>query len=290
MTAETFWPILTGPEIDKYIDEALREDIGLGGDLTTNAIFAPEIKGQALITSRESGILAGCLLAEKTFQRLDPHIDIKWHKQDGAPIQPGTTIMTAYGKTRALLTAERVALNYMGHLSGIASLTAQFCQQIKGSKAKIADTRKTTPLLRGLEKYAVKIGGGVNHRFRLDDGILIKDNHIAMAGSLEKAIEKVKQSCGHMVKIEVEVDTLQQLERLLTYSVDAVLLDNMSLDQLRQAVEMIDGKIITEASGGVCLKTVREIAQSGVDIISVGALTHSANILDLGLDIDISGA
>ncbi len=209
-------------------------------------------------------------------------------KQDGEELAPKDTIATIKAPVRTLLTGERVALNFLGHLTGIASLTNQYVQKTKHTKAKIVDTRKTTPGLRFAEKYAVRAGGGENHRFRLDDAILIKDNHIAFAGGIKKAIEKAKAANGHMVKIEVEVDTIDQLKECLSEKIDVVLLDNMTPDLLKEAVKLIDGKFIAEASGGVNLNTVKEIAEAGVDIISVGALTHSAKCLDLGLDIDIT--
>jgi len=276
--------------IENSVALALEEDLGLGGDRTSNSIFPAQKEGTAVIAARANGILAGQAFATESFEQIEPTCEIIWHKQDGDKLSPNDTIATIEGKVRTILTGERTALNFLGHLSGIATLTAQYVKAIKGTSAQIVDTRKTTPTLRFAEKYAVRIGGGQNHRLRLDDAILIKDNHIAFAGGIEQAISKARQANGHMIKIEVEVDTLEQLKECLGHEIDAVLLDNMSPEILKKAVEMVNGKITTEASGGVNLETVRAIAESGVDIISVGALTHSAPCLDLGLDINIGNA
>ncbi len=276
--------------IENCVALALEEDLGLGGDRTTNSIFPANTQGSAVIAARASGILAGQAFATESFEQIEPTCEIIWHKQDGDPLNPNETIATIEGKIRTILTGERTALNFLGHLSGIATLTAKYVKAIEGTSAHIVDTRKTTPTLRFAEKYAVRVGGGQNHRLRLDDAILIKDNHIAFAGGIEQAITKARQDNGHMIKIEVEVDILDQLKQCLDHKIDAVLLDNMAPKTLKTAVEMVDGKIMTEASGGVTLDTVRAIAQTGVDIISVGALTHSAPCLDLGLDIDIADA
>ena len=206
-------------------------------------------------------------------------------RADGDDVPPGGTIATLTGKARALLTAERTALNLMGRLSGIATATRALVREVEGTRARIVCTRKTTPGLRVLEKHAVKLGGGFNHRFGLDDAVLIKDNHIAVAGGVRPAVERVRAAIGHMVKVEVEVDTLDQLDELLGLPVDVVLLDNMDPDRLRRAVRMVDGRLLTEASGNVTLATVRAIAETGVDMISCGWLTHSAPNLDLGLDM-----
>ena len=276
--------------IENSVALALEEDLGLGGDRTSNSIFPEETEGTAVIVARKGGILAGQAFATESFEQIEPECEIIWHKQDGDQLKPNDTIATIEGKVRTILTGERTALNFLGHLSGIATLTAQYVEAIQGTTANIVDTRKTTPTLRFAEKYAVRVGGGQNHRMRLDDAILIKDNHIAFAGGIEQAITKTRQDNGHMIKIEVEVDTLDQLKACLEHKIDAVLLDNMSPETLKAAVKMVNGKITTEASGGVTLDTVRAIAQTGVDIISVGALTHSAPCLDLGLDIDIGKA
>jgi len=282
--------ILPAPNllVEEAVEAALKEDLGLAGDITSNSIFDEQQSGIATLRSRESGILAGYQFVETTFKKIDPKSEITWHKKDGEPLAPKDIICTIKAPVRTLLTGERVALNFLGHLTGIASLTNNYVQEVSHTKAKIVDTRKTTPGLRFAEKLAVRAGGGENHRFRLDDAILIKDNHIAFAGSISKAIEAAQKSNGHMVKIEVEVDTIEQLKECLIHNIDVVLLDNMSPEQLSEAVKLIDGKLIAEASGGVNLTTVKSIAETGVDIISVGALTHSAKCLDLGLDIDIS--
>ncbi|GAA6210857.1 carboxylating nicotinate-nucleotide diphosphorylase [Hyphomicrobiales bacterium 4NK60-0047b] len=274
--------------VEKAIHYALLEDLGLAGDITTNSIFNDEHIGTATLRAREHGILAGSQFVEATFLELNPNSELKWKKQDGDTLTPKDVIATIKAPVKTLLTGERVALNFLGHLTGIASLTNQYVKKISHTKAKIVDTRKTTPGLRFAEKYAVRAGGGENHRFRLDDAILIKDNHIAFAGGINNAIEKVKEANGHMVKIEVEVDTIDQLKECLSHKIDVVLLDNMNPSLLKEAVQLIDGKFTIEASGGVNLDTVKEIAETGVNIISVGALTHSATCLDLGLDIDIT--
>ena len=274
--------------VQKAIKQALYEDLGLAGDITTNSIFDEKQLGIATLRAREHGILAGSQFVDATFLEINPNSEIIWNKQDGDELAPKDIIATIKAPVRTLLTGERVALNFLGHLTGIASLTNQYVQKSEHTKAKIVDTRKTTPGLRFAEKYAVRAGGGENHRFRLDDAILIKDNHIAFAGGIKNAIEKAKAANGHMVKIEVEVDTIEQLKECLSHPIDVVLLDNMSPALLKEAVKLIDGKFIAEASGGINLDTVKEIAETGVDIISVGALTHSAKCLDLGLDIDIT--
>ena len=233
---------------------------------------------------RKPGVVAGLDLAEAAFKALDPQVRFKRIADDGGKVAAGGVVAEISGKTRALLTGERTALNFLGRLSGIATLTASYVEAVAGTKARIACTRKTTPGLRALEKYAVRCGGGINHRFGLYDAVLVKDNHIAAAGSLAKALERLRARSGHLVKIEVEVDTLQQLEDALRFPIDAVLLDNMDVAMLRQAVKLVAGRVTTEASGGVSLETVREIASSGVDLISVGALTHSPRNLDSSLE------
>ena len=240
----------------------------------------------AVIAARKSGVIAGLPLAEAAFRALDPNVTFDIHFHDGDACKPGDVIAKVSGNARALLTAERVALNYLGRLSGIATMTRQYVDAIRGTKARIVDTRKTTPGLRAFEKYAVRCGGGFNHRTGLFDAILIKDNHIVAAGGLSKAIEAARAASGHMVKLEVEVDTLEQLDEVLRHKVDAVLLDNMTPALLAKAVAKIAGKCLAEASGGVNLSTVRQIAETGVDLISAGALTHSAPVLDLGLDFE----
>lgn len=270
--------------VERAIEAALAEDLGQAGDITTVPIVPPDARSEAAVVARKPGVIAGLPLAAAAFKALDPDVAFGPLVADGAHIEAATTIARVKGRTRALLSAERVALNFLGHLSGIATLTAAYVEAVKGTGARIVCTRKTTPGLRAFEKYAVRAGGGVNHRFGLYDAVLIKDNHIAAAGGIGPAIERVRAASGHLVKIEVEVDTIPQLEQALNYPVGAVLLDNMDVPTLKRAVEMIGGKVPAEASGGVTLKTVRKIAETGVDLISVGALTHSAPTLDLGLD------
>lgn len=277
-------PPLPAPTVENAINAALAEDLGLQGDITTNATVAATAKAEAVIAARKPGVIAGLQLAEAAFRALDPGVRFEVVVADGESVENGSIVARISGSARALLTAERVALNYMGRLSGIATLTHSYVTAIQGTAAKIADTRKTTPGLRAFEKYAVRCGGGQNHRTGLFDAVLIKDNHIVAAGGIAKAVTAARAAAGHMVKIEVEVDTLDQLDEVLQHKVDAVLLDNMTPDQLRAAVKRVAGRCLTEASGGVNLETVRAIAESGVDMISVGALTHSATVLDLGLD------
>lgn len=263
---------------------ALAEDLGLGGDITTNATVGADVRSEALLVARKPGVVAGIALAEAAFRELDPDCRFEVILDDGQSIVAGNTVARISGNARAILTAERVALNFMGRMCGIATLTRRYVEATAGTKAKIVDTRKTTPGLRVFEKYAVRCGGGHNHRFGLFDAILIKDNHIVAAGGVAEAIKAARAAAGHMTKIEVEVDTLEQLDVVMREKVDCVLLDNMNPQELRAAVTMVGGRCLTEASGGVNLDTVKEIASSGVDLISVGALTHSAPVLDLGLD------
>lgn len=281
---------LPAPLVEAAIAAALSEDLGIAGDITTNSIFDETTTGTAVIRARETGRLAGADFVEAAFKYLTPETNIIWHKQDGAVLTTGDKVATITAPVRTLLTGERTALNFLGHLTGIATLTNHFVSKVAHTKAAIVDTRKTTPGLRFAEKYATRTGGGENHRHRLDDAVLIKDNHIAFAGSIETAIDKVRANVGHMVKIEVEIDRLDQLQTCLDKKVDAVLLDNMTNEQLTEAVKRINGQLIAEASGGVNLNTVAAIAETGVDIISVGALTHSAPCFDIGLDIDIPEA
>ena len=265
---------------------ALLEDIGRGGDLTTEAIVEPERLGRARIVSRRGGILAGLDFAAIAFRLLDERIEIVRRVAEGDRFEAGTVIAEIEGRARALLTGERTALNLLSRLCGIATATRTLVDLVAGTSARIADTRKTTPGLRALERYAVWQGGGTNHRFGLDDGVLIKDNHLALASSIRAAVAAARARVGHMVKIEVEVDTLEQLHQAMAEPIDAVLLDNMAPAQLAQAVAIVAGRVVTEASGGVTKENVVEIAASGVDIISVGWLTHSAPALDLSLEID----
>jgi nicotinate-nucleotide pyrophosphorylase (carboxylating) len=269
---------------DDLVCSTLREDLGLAGDVTTDAIVPETQTASAALVARKAGVVAGLDVAIHAFRLLDPNMSVKIAHADGAQIATGTTIASFTGKARALLTAERTALNFLCRLSGIATATAQLCAAVEGHKARIVCTRKTTPGLRALEKYAVRMGGGGNHRFGLDDAVLIKDNHIAIAGGIRPAVDRARRHAGHLTKIEVEVDTLAQLEEVLALEVDVVLLDNMPPATLGAAVEMIDGRCLAEASGNVTRVTVAAIAASGVDLISVGWLTHSAPALDIGLD------
>ncbi len=270
--------------VEDAVRMALKEDLGRAGDITTDAIIAPDARIRAVIRARRAGRIAGLDLAQSAFGMLDENISFERCVNDGEDAGAGEDVVRISGLARAVLSAERVALNYLGHMSGIATMTRELVALTKGTKAQICDTRKTTPGLRLFEKYAVKAGGGANHRFGLDDAVLIKDNHIAAAGGIASAIGAARANAGHMVKVEVEVDTLEQLDLALGCDVDAVLLDNMDPVTLAEAVRRIDGKALAEASGGVNAATVAGIAASGVDLISVGALTHSAPVLDLGLD------
>ncbi len=274
---------------ENTVRQALLEDLGRGGDLTTLSIVESESIFSGRIVARQPGRMAGRGVAALAFELMDASIQTVQTRADGAALQPGDTLMTVEGPARAILSAERTALNFLGRLCGIASLTAHYVEAIRGTNAGIVCTRKTTPGLRALEKYAVRCGGGANHRFGLDDAVLIKDNHLAVAGSIEEAVTRVRQSVGHTVKVELEVDTLDQLQQALTVGVDIVLLDNMKPETLRKAVEMVDGQAITEASGGINLESAAAIAATGVDYLSVGALTHSAPCLDLGLDAGEAG-
>ena len=270
--------------IEPLVRAALIEDLGRAGDLTSDAIAPADLIATAALTARQPGVVAGLDLAALAFRLIDDRVEMSRHRQDGDRIAPNDIIAVIRGPARALLTAERTALNFLCRLSGVASSTASVVAAVAGHKARIVCTRKTTPGLRAIEKYAVRAGGGANHRFGLDDAVLIKDNHIAIAGGVRAAIERARAGTGHLVKIEVEVDTLAQLEEALAVGVDAVLLDNMSVDQLRKAVTVVAGSAVTEASGRVTPETAPAIAATGVDLISIGWLTHSAPTLDIGLD------
>ncbi len=273
--------------IDDLVRRTLFEDLGHGHDSTTQALIPANTNGTLVMRAREAGILAGKDIAAAAFRLFDPSLTVTSHLEDSQALKPEDAILTVEGSAASILSAERTALNFMTHLSGVATQTARYVEATSGTKASITCTRKTLPGLRAVQKYAVRTGGGKNHRFGLDDGILIKDNHIALAGGIGPAIERAHKNAGHMVKIEIEVDTLEQLESALGHDIDAVMLDNMGHNNLHQAVSLIDGRVLAEASGGVNLDTVRGIAESGVDIISVGALTHSVTALDIGLDISI---
>ena len=264
----------------------MREDLR-SGDLTTEALIPADARGVAHLNFRAAGVVCGMPLAQLAFRALDAEANIKVLVPDGAHAAKGQAVMRVECSARALLSAERVALNFAQRLSGIATLTAQFVALAAGTRTRITDTRKTTPGLRLAEKYAVRTGGGANHRYALDDMVLIKDNHIALHGSIEAAVRLARRRVGHAVKIEVECDNLKQVEEALAAHADIILLDNMNLQQLRDAVALIDNIALAEASGGVSLDTVEAIAKTGVDLISVGALTHGARSLDIGLDVEI---
>jgi nicotinate-nucleotide pyrophosphorylase (carboxylating) len=273
--------------IQDAVRRALDEDLGRAGDITTQATIPASSIAHTVIAARETGVIAGLPLADAAFHMIAQGIRFTPRLGDGTQVQAGDVIAEIEGSARAILSAERVALNFLGRMSGIASLTQRYVDAVSGTEARIVCTRKTTPGLRAFEKYAVRCGGGSNHRYGLDDAMLIKDNHIAVAGSVKKALQAAKAAAGHLVKIEIEVDTIAQLHEVLAEGADVVLLDNMDIKTLKQAVALVEGAMLTEASGGVTLDTVTAIAETGVDMISVGALTHSPRVLDLGLDITI---
>ncbi|MCF4124389.1 carboxylating nicotinate-nucleotide diphosphorylase [Methylobacterium sp. SyP6R] len=286
MTDATLVPPLPRLMVEPIVRSALLEDLGRAGDLTTDSIVPAEARFSGAIVARQSGIVAGTLTALLAFELLDPAIRVRVLRPDGSPIAPGEAVIALDGPARAILSAERVALNLLCRLSGVATATASLVEAARPhGKARIVCTRKTTPGLRSLEKHAVRAGGGANHRFGLDDAVLIKDNHVAVAGGVGPAIRRARAGVGHLVKIEVEVDTLAQLDEALAVGADAVLLDNMTPDTLRRAVAMIDGRAVSEASGRISRETVGAVASSGVDLISTGWITHSAPIVDLGLDV-----
>ena len=275
-------------EIEAVVTRALEEDLGRAGDITSTATVPEDAPGRAVLNARQSGVIAGLPLVAASFKRLAPDIEIVPHARDGATIAARTKLLTISGNARAILGAERVALNFLGHLSGIATATAEFVRRIAHTKARVICTRKTTPGLRALEKYAVRCGGGYNHRFGLDDAMLIKDNHIAVAGGIAAVLKRAKAAAGHLVKIEIEVDSLDQLKEVLDVGLaDVVLIDNFDLDAMRKAVALVAGRLVIEASGGITLESAAAIAETGVDYLSSGALTHSVTNLDVGLDIEM---
>ncbi len=281
-------PELSPHLVEAAVRAALAEDLGRAGDITSQATIPASAQAVAVIAARKKpGVLAGVDLARKAFELVDPALRFLPAARDGDFFAPGAVLARIEGSARGILAGERVALNFLGRMCGIATLTSHYAQAVAHTRAKICCTRKTTPGLRAFEKYAVRCGGGVNHRFGLDDAVLIKDNHIAVAGGAVPALRAAKAFAGHLVKIEIEVDTLDQLREVLAEGADAVLLDNMSPAQLREAVALIGGRLIAEASGGIHLGGLKEVAETGVDLISSGALTHSAPVLDLGLDIEI---
>jgi nicotinate-nucleotide pyrophosphorylase (carboxylating) len=270
--------------VESSVRAALEEDLGRAGDITSQLTISAESRATARFTARKPGRIAGVICAQAAFRLIDPSVEFKVSKPDGSDVAAGDVIATVTGAARSLLTGERVALNFLGPLSGTATATAALVAAVAGTKARIVCTRKTLPGLRSLQKYAVRCGGGFNHRFGLDDAAMVKDNHVQAAGGIAPAVQRLRAGLGHMVRIEVEVDRLDQLEEALRLGVEVILLDNMALDDLRRAVAMTNGKAVLEASGNVTLDTVRAIAQTGVDYISSGAITHSAPNLDIGLD------
>jgi nicotinate-nucleotide pyrophosphorylase (carboxylating) len=271
--------------VEPLIRTALLEDLAHGNDLTTDAIVPEDLTATARVMARESGVVAGVDASMLAFELLGGGVEVDVRVEDGDAFERGATIAELRGSARTLLTGERTMLNLLARLCGIATATRKLVDVVAGTRANVVCTRKTTPGLRVLEKYAVRCGGGSNHRFGLDDAVLIKDNHIALAGSIEAAVEAAREGVGHMVKIEVEVDTLEQLREALELRIDAVLLDNMPPATLREAVTIVNGRVLTEASGGIRPETIRAVAECGVDLISVGWLTHGAPALDIGLDI-----
>ena len=273
--------------IEEAVRRALDEDLGRAGDITSIATIPETAKAHAIMVARQAGVIAGLPLAVATFQKLSPDLQIHAYVRDGAAVAAGVRVLTLMGPARAILAGERPALNFVGRLSGVASLTADYVRHAAGTKLRICCTRKTTPGLRALEKYAVRCGGGFNHRFGLDDAILIKDNHIAVAGGVRAVLERARAHVGHLVKIEIEVDTLDQLREVLdTGLADVVLLDNMDIATLTEAAQLARGRAVLEASGGVALASIAQIAATGVDYVSSGALTHSAPNFDIALDIE----
>jgi nicotinate-nucleotide pyrophosphorylase (carboxylating) len=271
-------------ELRKIIEWCLCEDIGVG-DITTNSIVHADAVSHGYIIARENGVVAGLPLAEMVFQILDPGIEFRALVHDGQSIERGMVLAEISGSARAILTGERLALNFLQHLSGVATGTARLVALAAGQKARIVDTRKTTPGLRMLEKYAVRAGGGHNHRFGLFDAVLIKDNHIKMAGGIRASVVAARRGCPHTTRIEVEVEDLAGVKEALAAGADIIMLDNMTPERMREAVDLIAGRAMVEASGGVTEGNIRAVAEAGVDLISAGALTHSVKALDISLDI-----
>ncbi len=284
-------PDIAAPQpflVEPLVRAALAEDLGRAGDLTTDTVVPKDARARGVLNARQPGVVAGLCVAEMAFRLLDPDVRFSVARPDGVGVGANEPIATVNGRARALLTAERVALNFLCRLSGIATATRAIVEAVQGTRARIICTRKTTPGLRLLEKYAVRAGGGANHRFGLDDGVLLKDNHIVVAGGIRAAVERAKAALGHMVKVEVEVDRLDQIREALAAGADAILLDNMTPTEMREAVGIIGGRAVVEASGRITAETARVIAATGVDVISCGWITHSAPILDIGLDFETS--
>ncbi len=280
-------PYLNPLLYDKLVRAALEEDIGRAGDITTQACIPAGTQAVCQFVVRKPGVVAGIPVAQEAFRQIDPSVKFETLHPDGTHISERTAVARVSGDARAILTAERVGLNFMSRLSGTATLTAKYVDLVKHTKAKVCCTRKTTPGLRALEKYAVRCGGGMNHRFGLDDAVLIKDNHIAVCGGITAALRAAKAAIGHLVKIEIEIDGLDQLDEVIAEGADVVLFDNMSPAEMAEGVRRIAGRMKTEASGGVRLENIKEVAEAGVDLLSSGSITHSAPILDIGLDIAV---
>jgi nicotinate-nucleotide pyrophosphorylase (carboxylating) len=272
-------------DFSDIVDRALAEDLADRGDITSRSAIAESATSQANIVARSPGVIAGLDVAEHVFVAVDPGVEFDGLVSDGTWVRAGSVLATVTGRSRSILTAERTALNLLGRMSGVSTATAELVRAVEGTRARITDTRKTMPGLRVLDKYAVVAGGGVNHRMGLYDQVMIKDNHIMAAGDIERAVAAAREANGDQVRVVVEVEDLDQLAVALKTTADRVLLDNMSIEMLRQAVENVDGAMETEASGGVTLDTVRAIAESGVDYISVGWITHSAPQMDIALDV-----
>ncbi len=281
-------PLLPPLQVAEIVRAALKEDLGRAGDITSAATIPADAEARGTFVARKAGVMAGLPLADFAFRQLDDEMRFAAVAADGSRVAEGAMIATVSGNARAMLAGERVALNFLGRLSGIATATAALVDRVKHTRARIVDTRKTTPGLRAFEKYAVRCGGGMNHRFGLDDAILIKDNHIAVAGGVGEAVRRARAYAGHLVKVEVEVANLDQLREALAAGPDVVMFDNMNPADMREGVRLVGGRAITEASGNVTLETVAAIAETGVDLISSGWITHSAPTLDIALDVTIA--
>ena len=293
MSAKTLVAPPPRSHIRQIVQTALEEDLGFG-DLTSSALLSPDMIAKAQIMAKQAMVVAGMTVAEEVFHQIDDTLTVKFHQRDGDWVGANTRILTITGNAQSLLQAERVALNFIQRLSGISTITHQFCHAVHNHSVKIADTRKTTPGLRALEKWAVRLGGGVNHRFSLHDGVLIKDNHLMVLSahkmSLSQACRLARQEAPHGLRISVEVESMEQVRQALQGKADVILLDNMSPSKIQEAVETIKGKALVEVSGGITMNNIRDIAKTGVDIISIGALTHSAPAMDLSMDIIPSGS
>jgi len=279
--------ILVSPQIERLIRDALDEDIG-AGDLATMATISAALRGTGLFRAKKAGVVAGLVLLDRIFYFIDPKVELRLLAKDGAEVNPGMVVAEAVGPVRALLLAERTALNFLQRLSGNATLTRKYVEAVKDYPCKVLDTRKTTPGLRTLEKYAVRMGGGMNHRIGLYDAALVKDNHIEATGSIAEAVKAVRRHAPFMAKVEVEASNLQQVREALDAGADVIMLDNMTLAQMTEAVKLVNKRAWIEASGGITLETIRQVAETGVDFISSGALTHSAPVVDFNMKITLN--